>query len=936
MRFISFLFAVTMLVSCQEQSPQYRKSIDLSGTWQFALDQENNGISEQWYLSDLNDSILLPGTTDLNQKGIRNTDTTTMHLNRVYKYEGPAWYRKEVEIPADFEDKHIRLVLERTKVTTIWIDDQLIGESKLLQAPQKFDVSDYLTPGKHVITIRVDNNHELTPYGHVHIYADDTQTNWNGIIGDIKLIATPKTYISNLQVYPDVENKKARVELGIVNRLDLDNVDVELLVKMNDGEKTSKLQTHKATFPVDSILSLEYDLSDNLQLWDEYNQPVYELTAVIKNNEIADSKTVQFGMRNFTVEGTQFTINGRTTFLRGKHEAAVFPETGHVPMDREGWARVYRIAKSYGINHYRFHSYCPPKAAFEAADQEGIYLQAELPFWGGLESDSVMLMLRNEGYAMLKEYANHPSFVMFSPGNEIWSGHDRVEQNMVALKEFDDRPLYAIGSNNNIGYMWPRDYAEFFVCARTPSDGDTILSHTRLTHAHADSRDGGLLNTQEPSTDFDFSYSVERMDMPIVSHEIAQYQIYPDYDEIDKYTGPVRAWNFEVFRDRLEEAGMLDQNKEFQKASGAWSALCYKAEMEAAIRTRGFGGFQLLDLQDFPGQGTALVGILDAFMDDKGVVSREDWLQSCNDVVLLLEFPKYTWQNNETYAAELVIANYSNKTLSGNVNWELRNQSGEKIKQGTFADQTIQNEGLTTIGTVSFSLDMIQQAEKLQLFVETASNQYTNDYPIWVYPVTKPQDANKKVLITQKLGKQTLTALKAGEKLLLMPSTEDVKENSVPGLFISEFWNYGMFKGISEWANKPVSPGTLGILTDPEHAVFNDFPTDFHTNWQWFSIIKASNSLNLNATDNDYRPIVQMIDNLERNNKYGLLFEFKVGEGNLLVCMSQLDKILDEPEAAQYYQSILNYMNSDAFNPTDVAEEDLLQKLLGKAIVYNN
>jgi hypothetical protein len=237
-------------------------------------------------------------------------------------------------------------------------------------------------------------------------------------------------------------------------------------------------------------------------------------------------------MRKFSADGTQFKINGRTTFLRGKHDACVFPLTGHPPMDAEGWLKIFEIAKSYGINHYRFHSYCPPEAAFDVADKVGIFLQAELPFWGGLESDTVANMLKEEGIEMLKQYANHPSFVMFSHGNEIWSGHDLVEKNIISLKEYDNRPLYTMGSNNNIGYVAPRKCSDFFVAARTPFAHDTTLTHLRLTHAFADSRDGGILNTQTPSTEMNFSYPVSQIDIPIISHEIGQYQIYPDYNEL--------------------------------------------------------------------------------------------------------------------------------------------------------------------------------------------------------------------------------------------------------------------------------------------------------------------------------------------------------------------------------------------------------------------
>ncbi|HOW32443.1 MAG TPA: beta-glycosidase, partial [Bacteroidales bacterium] len=603
-------------------------------------DTSGKGIEQRWFAKVLDDSVNLPGTTDLNGKGFLNADTTTMHLNRVYRYEGAAWYRKKVIIPESQRDKRISLTLERTKTTDVWIDSNYAGSSHILQSPQHFDVTAFLSPGEHNISVRVNNDLKLTPYGNVHIYSDDTQTNWNGILGNICLEATPRTYISDLQVYPDTEKRKISVSLEVVNPLNIKDINIELSVTKTVDGRTTRLKPLKTTVDFSPTIRLEYELGNDCSLWDEYSRPLYQLTATIKNGDEKDSKTVPFGMRKFAASGTQFKINGRTIFLRGKHDAAVFPLTGFPPMDDEGWTRVFRIAKAYGINHYRFHSWCPPEAAFTAADREGIYLQAELPFWGGLDVDSIADMLKAEGFAMLKAYANHPSFVMFSHGNEIWSGHDRVEKNILALKATDNRLLYTMGSNNNVGFVPPRNCSDFFVGARTPFAHDTILTHTRLTQAFCDSRDGGILNTTLPSAMINYSYPVSRMPIPIVSHEIGQYQVYPDFKETMKYNGVLRARNLEVFGNRLKNAGMYELDSAFQKASGAWAAICYKAEMEAALRTYGMAGFQLLDLQDFPGQGTALVGILDAFMDSKNVVSREAWLQSCSDVVLLPQFAK--------------------------------------------------------------------------------------------------------------------------------------------------------------------------------------------------------------------------------------------------------------------------------------------------------
>ncbi len=918
---LSFLF-----LSCRH-SEDVRQVIDLSGYWQFSPDTSDSGISEAWYNKNLGDSIELPGTTDLRKKGFIVNDSTTLHLNRLYRYEGPAWYRKIVTIPENYADKHTVLILERTKSSTVWVDRQLAGKSSVLQSAQQFDLTDFLTPGEHSITIRIDNRLSLTPYGNVHIYSDDTQTNWNGILGNIKLEFSSPTYIDDLQVFPDIDNRKFSVKLDVKTNAPSDKINVELRLSRIMNLQKKSLKTKKFTVRADSVIMLEYVLGDDMELWDEFKQPVYQLTALISDGTSGDNKTVSFGMRKFAANGTQFYINGRKLFLRGKNDACVFPLTGFPPMDVNGWVKVFRKAKAYGINHYRFHSWCPPEAAFVAADLEGIYMQPELPFWGGLESDSVAEMLKEEGIAMLRSYANHPSFVMFSHGNEIWSGHDRVEKNILALKAYDNRPLYTMGSNNNIGYVAPRECSDFFVAARTPFAHDTTLTHTRLTHAFADSRDGGILNSLTPSTEVNFDHAVSQIRIPIVSHEIGQYQIYPDYSEIVKYKGVLKPWNLEIFRNRLMKAGMLDMNKDFQKASGAWAALCYKAEMEAALRTRGMAGFQLLDLQDFPGQGTSLVGILDAFMDDKGVIDRKEWLNSCNDVVVLLSFPKYCWAFNEEFKAKILIANYGQRVIKDDLMWRVSNTKGEILFSGKSENITIADDGLMEAGEIGFQLKDLKVPAKLNVRVSLKGSGYSNSYPVWIYEKPGLQRISTGVYFAYHFEDDLIERLNRGAKVLLFPDGEDVKKNSVGGLFPPEFWNYGMFRGISIGNKKPVSPGTMGLLTNPNHPVFRKFPTDFHTNWQWFSIVKESRPVILDKYDSEYKPIVQVIDNLERNHKLGLIFEFAVGEGKLLVCTSRINEILELPEAYSLFNSIIDYMESDEFNPEFRADERILKEL---------
>jgi hypothetical protein len=497
---------------------------------------------------------------------------------------------------------------------------------------------------------------------------------------------------------------------------------------------------------------------------------------------------------------------------------------------------------------------------------------------------------------------------------------------MNKLKETDGRPLYTQGSNDNIGYTGPVTGAEYQVAARTPSYKDDPMTHTRLAQAFADSKDGGLLNSWIPSTTLNFSNSVSQIQIPLISHEVGQYQIYPDFSEIDKYTGVLKANNLVIFRDNLEKSGMLDQNKDFQKASGALSAICYRAEIEAALRTKGMAGFQLLDLQDYPGQGTALVGILDAFMDSKGVISNEEWMHFNNDIVPMLLFDKYCWTNNEVFSATVRIANYSNKILNDKIIWNVSDEDSKLLASGILSPKEIPNEGLSSPGVIHYSLASIKKPSRLNIKISIKNTSYENSYPLWVYPVSVPAERPSGIMITTILNKLLLNHLEVGGKVLLMPENFSVYKNSVPGMFIPDFWNYGMFKQISQSAGMPVSPGTLGLLMDPEHPIFKSFPTDFHTNWQWWSIIKNSNSLILDGTDESYKPIVQVIDNMERNHKLGLIFEFKVGKGKLLVCMSHLTNNLDRPEVIQLFNSLISYMQSGDFKPSyEISEEHLKQ-----------
>lgn len=924
-KLVALLLTAGFYSACTQQlPPDTRSRISLEGNWGLQLDTAGTGIAPDWLTKSCTDSLFLPGITDMGKMGTYNTDMTlTTGLSREYVFEGKALYTKQIRIPEEWDGTSVRLVMERTKPTTIWIDGKEVGANNDISTAQQYDLSSYLFPGTHTVAILVDNGKQAVPekvYGSSHAYSASTQTNWNGIIGDFYLESAPLCGIDEIQLYPDVAKKvvTARVTLRNPDK----GVGKGILSFYAEAWNTDKQhKTPVQTIEVDWTKpeqELELALGDKALLWSEFTPALYRLSVSLKTDQSVDTEQATFGLRDFKAKGRQFTMNGKVTFLRGKHDACVFPLIAHTAMDVETWRHYFQVAKQYGINHYRFHSWCPPEACFEAADIEGIYLQPELPVWGNIDIDDTELCdyLLKEGRNLHRAYSNHASFVMFGLGNEM-SGEEGLAMLIQTFKKEDNRHIYSSGSNNYLGFKGKQANEDYFTTCRVEREGDKQFNtHARASFSFADAYDGGYLNHTYPNSEMDFSSANVLCDVPIISHETGQFQVYPNYEEIKKYTGVLKPRNFEIFKKRLEEAGMINLAYDFMMASGKWSALLYRADIEMNLRTPEWGGFQLLDLQDYPGQGSAYVGILDAFMESKGLIAPEEWRHFCSEVVPLFCTEKFCWTNDEALTGEVEIANYSESDLnSKQLSWTLTDSKQQVLDKGVLPLQVKQGE-LAKVGTLKPAIASVRKAEKVTLALSIDSTPYRNDYSLWIYPAADKEVApSEDICVTDDLDAH-LKYLTEGGKVLWFPSKDKHKDQTVGGLFQTDYWNYRMFRTICENLDRPVSPGTLGILTDPGHPALADFPTEFHTNWQWFPIIKQSYPMILDRLSDDYRPIVQVIDNVERNHKLGLLFEFKVGNGKLLVCMSDLKAVQDKPEARQFYRSILEYMESSAFAPS--------------------
>lgn len=915
----------------------------IAGTWRFSLDDDKQGIRNEFFNRKLSDKIQLPGTTAENKKGIYNTAREIAHLTETYPLLGYAWYQREIEIKGEWSGKQIRLYMERTRVSQVWIGEEWKGTRNSVSAPHVYELGP-MNAGTYTLTVLVDNSGLPVKGG--HMTSPDTQTNWNGLLGRLEIQVVEPIRMENIQAYPDIANKSVRLTFQLFNDT-ADAADAAVTISQAEHAKPGKAEVLFAdkTYlirvkPGSQKAELDYAMGEDVVLWDEFTPILYHLQLALEASNggtgYRDDQAVSFGMREFGTEGTQFTNNGRKVFLRGKHDALAFPLTGYSPMTVDEWVKVLTVAKSYGINHYRFHTCCPPEAGFMAADLLGIYFEPELPYWGAFQDpedesyDEAMAgYLRNEGLRILNAYGNHPSFALFTLGNELHGSRKAMSSLLKEYREQDDRRLYAEGANN---YFWApsfSDDSDFWVTMRT-GHGDSIV---RASFSHAD-LPLGHVQANYPSTLTDYRDNLPEINVPTVSHEIGQYQSFPNFREIDKYTGVLQARNFEVFRERLRSKGMLNQADDFFRASGQLAVICYREEIEAALRTPGFGGFQLLDLQDFPGQGTALVGMLDAFMESKGFIEPEQWREFCSEIVLLARFPRYTYASNERFKAQLEIANFGPGALSAvKLVWSIK-QGDLVIGAGETGSKDVGQGVLKIIGTIELDLSKAKVPDKLILEVKWKGHETVNHYPIWVYPEMVETQPPNHVYVRQSFDQEVSGLLDAGDRVLLLPKQEELSTH-IKGAFASDFWCYPMFRSICEGKQAEPAPGTLGILCDEQHPAFHSFPTEFHSNWQWWPIVMNSHSLILDDLPESFRPIVQVIDNFERNHKLALIFEAKVGEGSLLVCASDLLGQQDKPEVRQLIHSLLNYAASEDFKPSDKLSIEQVRGILDPNVLIN-
>lgn len=850
--------------------------IDLSGQWQVKLDAEKQETMPQAYP----ETMMLPGTTSAAGLGMPNPAKETGCLTDAYRFEGAAWFMRTFTA-GNWTGEQTMLTLERTRKSTVYLDGRPIGHQESLCTPHRY----FLPPvhaGEHTLVIRVDNTDYPTRGG--HLTSPDTQSNWNGITGEISLTVA-HTLLTDLTVCPDLRRGCLRVHGHIIGAPD----GVAGIVL--PGQMEHLLPYRRG------VLDGECPLKGNEAFWDEAHPEIHTISIDLDG----DVYETTFGLRDVRTVGRRLLINGRETFLRGKVDNLLYPKTGYTPTDVASWMTILGIAKEYGINHYRYHTACPPDAAFTAADLLGVYMAPELPFWGTVAEEGEegydereRDFLFQEGFRILREYGHHPSFLWLSLGNELWGSKDVLNRMMRAYREADDTKLYSSGANNYQFVPDVLDEENVFVGVR--------LGRERLirgSYAMCDAPQGIVqMTAPESASNYDASIVPETLgqsgeagkvqiqygtgvkevdaqsadalipDVPVISHEVGQYVFYPDFSEIPHYTGPLKPRNIEAMRENLERAGLYGEHEAFFRQTGHLAVDCYKREIETLLRSREVSGFQLLDLQDYTGQGTALVGVLNAMMENKGLISAEEWREFCAGTVVLGEFASFTGMMGEDIRFDVQISECDPEKQHTCIRCTL--MDGERELYACDVTPGARQGRLTDAVSVTFPAECYRDAMQERItrltVALTLADGTRNHYPIWLIPPVDIRITREGIEKDGRMVAFVSAEEKADGAAIVVPSAE----GQLPAEYCTDFWCYPMFRSISESMGKPVPVGTMGLSIDTASPLLKRFAQEDYTTPAWYAILQTAHVKRLPA---DIRPAVQMIDNTERCARLGILYQ---------------------------------------------------------------
>ena len=597
-------------------------------------------------------------------------------------------------------------------------------------------------------------------------------------------------------------------------------------------------------------------------------------------------------------------LNGKPLYLRGYGDDNIEVLTGVPPASKEVYRKRLQLAKSFGFNAVRFHSMTPMREFFEAADEVGIFVMAELPVAYTQYFLPHKEFLRNELKEILLAHRNHPSFLSLALGNEF---------NLSWLKSDAERKEFLA------------TVAEFYSYAKQLDPTRLILSN-----------DGYVMRPTDMASLFrDFP-----KDVPTVRHEFGSYYCsLPDISLLNRFTGVIVPTWLEAKKLWVESNGLWDRYSVYLRNSQRLQHLGRKYQIERARLNPDVTGYHHWLITDFPGgtgEGDSWEeGWFDYFWQPKGITPSEG--REINNPVLLMisaGVNDRTFWSGDLKSFDVIVSNYGNEPIqNGTLKWKL--MSGDRVQlESTVAGVNAPLGQVTRVATLQMG-GTLSGNQKLELVLELSHGQsaFVNRWSFWAFPkgellrtsempVTSlvkwaglsrlypfiqhgtTAQASGSLLIASSLNGESLRFLEGGGRVLLLAERSSFERSSESTFF-------------------PASGGALGTLIS-DHPALKGFSSEGFCDLQFFNLLEGAYAYPLDEWPKEMMPLVGgirtttgFLSKTKNLSRVGYVFEAKVAKGKLLVSTLRIRDNFDEayPEAISLFDQLLRYATSQGFEP---------------------
>ncbi len=752
---------------------------------------------------------------------------------------------------------------------------------------------------------------------------------WGGICGSVWIEQTKRAWIENVFVRPRVGMGVAEVTVETGSRTLYGSPErpPDFHIEADVLDETDKVVGSNRAAMVPGLEPSYMAVGiDNPKLWSPKSPHLYQVNVRLyfEDTEL-DSITERFGMREIAADGSRFMLNGKPIFLRGFGDDCVFPNTIAPPADKEVYKARFKIAKEYGFNYVRCHSWIPPKEYLDAADEAGIMVQPELPIayapFYDAGTPELEQFYKDTWVGVIKANRNHPSIVTWSMSNEMWGGFDLAQSLYMSAIQIDPTRLIV--------------------------DSDGVLPPKKPTSACGPTLDFYSVQFDEAAKmgfeDHKYDLGKWKPEKPVVIHEMGNFGTFPNLGEEKLFSGGIRPYWLTDARLLAEKKGVAAQLTKWKTSSDRLQAVALKTNIEAARLARRHQRLRSM----------AAAGLLDRLQRRAGHVlqaerhhARPSSGSSTRPRCCSWTASRRSYRLGETAAVKLLVSRYEDApSTDAKLSWKLVD-SGKAVRQGQKSGLKITADGLQPLMSVALKMPASGAARKLTLSAQITDSNGTvsNSWDLWIFPAARAKVSSSVciagceevahlypkarsigvnatpdrcgLLIASKLTQAGVDYLSAGGKVLLLGGGELLP--AVPSTY-KPYW----------WLGNADGDSNAGTVLNNSHPALARMPKADWCNLEWYHLLTGSKAVLLDGFPGHIEPIIRCIDlpSTQRNKAY--LFEARVGKGKLLVASMDFRAALrsNDPCAAFFVDELIRYALGPRFAPVAaLTAESLLRK----------